>query len=171
MVQEGTPAIFVTFLLAVVGYFGLAAVVWVMTARTARGVPVLLWRAVSAVILIHLLMVWAFRYGWQPALAVRNGYTGFLIFHGAVLAILVSHMVPPRLAMGLIQASFLVVSAGSIGAAFRYEAVGLYKYPVLLCAAAGLARLGWYHMRGRSLSETAESPTSSGFMEKGSEKR
>jgi len=144
VVGEGSTAILVTFLLAFLGYAGMTAVVWVMS---TRGLPVLLWRIVSAVILCHSVMIWAFRYHWQLDLAVRKGYAGFLMFHGAVVLVIAANFAPERIARRLIEISFLVITAGSIGATFLYEAAGAYRYPVLACAAAGLWCLGRRRIR------------------------
>ncbi|MGA1195074.1 MAG: hypothetical protein ACO36I_01105, partial [Candidatus Latescibacterota bacterium] len=74
MVVEGTPAIFVTFVMAILGYVGLMCVVLL----TVKDRPWMwLWRIVVPIIFIHVLMVWMFRYEWQFDLAVRNGYAGF----------------------------------------------------------------------------------------------
>lgn len=140
MPGEGTTAIFITFLLAMIGYAGLTAVV-VLSLRGS--VPMRFWRAVAGVILIHVAMVWTFRYEWQFALAVRNGYAGFLMFHGSLAAILISTVSGARLARVLIRAAFVVVSAGAIGATFLYEVVAVYRVPVIACALVGGGGLLW----------------------------
>ncbi len=138
MVGEGTTAIFITFLLAVAGYAGLTAVVLLST----RGrVPVQTWRIVAGIILIHVLMVWTFRYRWEFALAVRNGYAGFVLFHLSLAAILVSTVVRERLAVVLIRLAYLVVTAGAIGATILYDVVSIYRIPVILLGMAGTAGL------------------------------
>ncbi|MDO8548812.1 MAG: hypothetical protein Q7S39_01495 [Ignavibacteria bacterium] len=51
--------IFITFLLAIIGYSGLTTVILF----SLRGkIPFLLWRTISAVILAHVVMVWAYHY-------------------------------------------------------------------------------------------------------------
>ena len=90
MVGTGTTEIFITFLLAITGYVGLTTVV-VLTLRGQH--PTALWRAIALIILVHVLMVWIYRYDWQFDLAVRNGYTGFVIFHTALALILISTFV------------------------------------------------------------------------------
>lgn len=138
MVGEGTPAIFVTFLLAIIGYVGLTTVVVLGLRGT---VPVPLWRLVATVIVVHVFMVWTFRYGWSFDLAVRNGYAGFVVFHLALLLILLSTVVREPLSRRLGRVAFLMVSAGALGAAFRYDVVAMYRIPVIACAAAGIMSL------------------------------
>lgn len=134
MVGEGTPAIFVTFVLALVGYVGLTGVV---VFSIVRRLPVVLWRGVAVVILVHVLMVWAFRYGWQFDLAVRNGYAGFAMFHGALACILVSTVVGEKRSRILVHIAFGIVTVGALGATFLYDVVSAYRIPVILCAGIG----------------------------------
>lgn len=138
MVGEGTPAIFVTFLLAILGYVGLTAVV----VLSVRGrLPVGLWRAVAGVIVVHVAMVWSYRYGWRFDLAVRNGYAGFAMFHAALAMIVASTVVREGLARWLVHLSFLIVTIGALGASFLYDVVAIYRVPVVLCALVGSAAL------------------------------
>jgi hypothetical protein len=122
-----------TFLLAVLGYAGLT-----LTAiLTARGrVPVVLWRVAAAIIVIHVALVWAVRYGWSLAQATRHGYAGFLIFHGALVLIMVSVFVPARTA-ALVHVAFAIVSLGALGAVSRYEEVAGYAPVVMALVVAG----------------------------------
>jgi hypothetical protein len=125
----------VTFLLAMIGYAGLTATAVV----SARGrVPAGLWRAVAAIIVAHVALVWAVRYEWQLAQAVRNGYGGFVVFHGALAIIVLSLATPDVVSRRLILAAFLIVSAGAVAAVFRYEVVAIYRVPVVLCALGGV---------------------------------
>jgi hypothetical protein len=127
---------FITFLLAAIGYAGLT----MAAVFAARGhVPVLFWRSVAAVILMHVVLVWVVRYEGQLSEAIRNGYVGFVLFHGALLAILASVVLPDRLARPLIMGAFAVVTVGALGAVFRYEVVAQYRIPVVLCAILGSA--------------------------------
>ena len=92
-------------------------------------------------------MVWAYRYDWQFSLAVRNGYFGFLLFHSALLIILISTFVKESGAKTLIRVSFIVVTIGAVGASFRYDVVAIYRVPVLLCAIAGSGGLLWGYFK------------------------
>lgn len=148
MVGEGTPAIFITFLLAILGYAGLTAVV----VLSVRGrVPFGLWRAVAAVIVVHVAMVWTYRYGWRFELAVRNGYAGFAMFHAALAMIVASTVAPERTSRWLIHLSFLIVTMGALGASFLYDVVAIYRVPVIVCAAVGTVALvrSWIGARVR----------------------
>jgi hypothetical protein len=138
MLGEDSPALFVTFLLAMLGYAGLTATV---VAGLYRPHPRAFWRAAAAVIVVHVAMVWSVRYGWDFSLAVRNGYGGFVMFHGALAMILASTVARERAAVVLVRLSFLVVSAGALGAVALYEVVAIYRLPVALCATLGLAAL------------------------------
>ena len=151
----------ITFLLAVIGYAGLTA-----TALLAalRNLPVVLWRAVALVIVSHVVLVWMVRYDWQLARATRNGYVGFLVFHGALALIVASLFLAERNARVFVWTAFVVVSLGAVGAVFRYEVVAIYRAPVILIAAIGagglvrrLTRAG----RHRSPQETAAPSTAS----------
>ncbi|MDE2998274.1 MAG: hypothetical protein OXU79_04255 [Gemmatimonadota bacterium] len=133
-----------TFLLAFLGYLGLSANL-VLTARGTCSRPVIAMVALVAV--AHVYLVWAFRYDWQFAMAVRNGYAGFFIFHSALLAIVAAALAPPAICRPLIALSFLIVSAGASGAVFRYEVVGIYRIPVLLNAGLGLGFLAYNQYR------------------------
>lgn len=129
---------FITFLLAPIGYAGLT----ITAVAAAQGrIPVRFWRGVAAVILVHVVMVWIVRYEGQLSEATRNGYVGFVLFHGALLAILASAVLHDSLARPLILGAFGIVTVGALGAVFRYEEVALYRIPVVLCAVLGGA--GW----------------------------
>jgi hypothetical protein len=123
-----------TFLLAVVGYAGLTATA-VVAARGRMLRP--LWLPTVAVIVVHVFLVWSERYEWQIAAATRNGYAGFVIFHGALAMILVSVVAADRLARVLVVTAFGIVTLGAVGAVFRYEVVEIYRVPVLIVAVAG----------------------------------
>lgn len=125
---------FITFLLAPIGYAGLtfAAV------RAASGsIPLGVWRAAAAIIVTHVILVWTVRYGGRLSEATRNGYVGFTLFHGALLAILGSLVAGERVARALIIGAFGVVTVGAIGASFRYDVVAAYRIPVVVCAVVG----------------------------------
>lgn len=147
MVGEGTTAIFITFLMAIVGYVGLTVVV-VMTARDRAWLG--LWRIVVGIIFAHVVMVWMFRYDWQFHLAVRNGYAGFLIFHLAVISIFISTFCNRDLGQTLIHVSFLIVTVGAVGASFRYDVVAVYRVVVIGCGLmGGLSLIQFYVFKRR----------------------
>ncbi len=133
----------ITFALAMLG-FGLLTFNAVFSAhgRGSRALSLL----TAVVIVVHVLLVWAFRYQWSFAQATRNGYAGFGIFHLALASIVVSSVVAQHLARWLTLASYLIVCLGASGAVFRYEVVAVYRIPVLACVVGGLLSLAriWY---------------------------
>ena len=137
---------FVTFLLAPIGYAGLTLTALI----AARGaVPVILLRAVAGIVLSHVVLVWVVRYEGQWSEATRNGYVGFILFHTTLVAIVASVFVRERLARRLVVAAFGIVTVGALGAVFRYEVVSIYRIPVMVCAAAGIAGLVRAYRRSR----------------------
>jgi hypothetical protein len=127
-----------TFLLAIVGYAGLT----ITAISTARGrVPAVLWRMTVAIIVVHVALVWAVRFEWSWAQATRNGYLGFVIFHGALAMIVASLWLRDRAAAELIYLSFAIVSAGALGAVFRYDEVAPYRIIVIVLILAGVGGL------------------------------
>ena len=114
-----------------IGYLGLTVSI---IYSLKRNIPVLLWRIVASIIFIHVFMVWNFHYEWNFSMAVRNGFSGFLIFHSALLMIIISTVVKKAIAIILIRIASVVVTVGAIGAVFRYDIVSIYKIPVLICA-------------------------------------
>jgi hypothetical protein len=139
---------FVTFLLAMIGYVGLCFnLLTIVRSRLKK--PYL--AATAIVVLVHVFMVWAFRYGWAFSQATRNGYAGFLLFHSALLCIIISVFAGTEIAGKLVIAAFLIVSAGAIGATFRYEVVAMYRIPVLIIAVIGITALGKAYYDKRKL--------------------
>jgi lambda repressor-like predicted transcriptional regulator len=128
----------ITFLAAAIGYAGLAVVVLVSAFAAP---PLRLWRMIALFILLHVTLVWAYRYEWQLGRATRNGYAGFVIFHAALVLIALSLFVRERVTVVLLPMAFVIVTAGAVGAVFRYEEVTSYRAPVLVCAVVGGAGL------------------------------
>src|SRR5436309_551175 len=118
-----------TFLSAMIGYAGLVTTV-ILSAR--HSLPLWIWRPIAALIVLHVAMVWAFRYEWQPAQATRNGYIGFVLFHTALLVIVTSAFLRPERAVILVRVAFVIVTVGALGAVFRYKEVEIYRGPVIL---------------------------------------
>jgi hypothetical protein len=120
---------------------GYAGMTTVLLFSLKNQFPKLLWRIIVSIILLHVLMVWNFRYEWQILLAVRNGYAGFLIFHSALIMILISTFLNQKFSLLIVRISFIVVSIGAIGVTFRYAAVEVYKIPVIILSVIGLSSL------------------------------
>lgn len=127
-----------TFLLAPLGYAGLMAT---MLVALHGETPLRAWRVVAGIIVTHVLLVWHVRYGWQLGEATRNGYGGFVLFHGALLAILASTVSGETLRRRLLVGAFLVVTLGANAAVYRYDVVAVYRYPVHAIAVLGLIGL------------------------------
>ena len=72
---------------------------------------------------VHWERVIAFRYEWQFALAVRNGYAGVIMFHGALLLILISTISRERVTRLLTHVAFVAVTIGALVATFQYDVV------------------------------------------------
>ncbi len=144
-----------TFLLAFLGYLGLSGNL-VLVSRGSFKRPVI--ALVALVVVAHVYLVWAYRYDWQFAMAVRNGYAGFFIFHSALLFIVTAPFVPPVICKPLIVLSFLIVSAGASGAVFRYEMVSIYRVPVLINAGLGLGYLVYSLYRKHKPARGRKSP-------------
>lgn len=147
---------FVTFLLAMIGYAGLCHnTILAVKARFNRKYMAV----VAGVIVIHVFMVWAFRYEWAFSQATRNGFIGFALFHGALLLILGSVFIRAATADALVVAAFIIVTMGAIGATFKYEVVAMYQIPVMLTALAGLFVLGKSYFDKRRLAKSAKVPS------------
>jgi len=123
-----------TFLLAVAGYAGLAA----MVAIGRQPGAAVLRRVTAAAIVTHVALVWGARYGGSLAAATRNGYAGFLIFHAALVLIITSLFVRDTRANLFSRVAFAIVTVGAIGAVFRYDVVAMHRIPVILIAIFGV---------------------------------
>ena len=128
----------ITFLLAVLGYIGLTTTA--VLAASGR-FPRFAWRAAVLIIVLHVGLVWGGRYQWRLSEATRNGYVGFLVFHGALALIVTSVFVEERVARACAWAAFVIVTVGALGAVFRYDVVAPYRVPVILVAGVGIAGL------------------------------
>ena len=124
-----------TFLLAMIGFAALAG----SAVSAARGsLPRSLSAATASVVLVHVVLVWTFRYEGDIAQATRNGYAGFLIFHVALALIVAAPLLPPRPGRLATLVAFPIVCIGASGAVFRYDEVAIYRVPVILVAALGI---------------------------------
>ncbi|QQS35951.1 MAG: hypothetical protein IPM56_17190 [Ignavibacteriales bacterium] len=139
--------IFITFLLAMIGYAGMTLV---MIISIKKKLSRRFWLVTTLIILSHVLMVWMIHYNWSFTYSIRNGYGGFLIFHSALVIILISNFVNETAAFRLIKIAFVIVTAGAAGAVFRYDVVSYYKVPVIAFACSGLFFLLWSFKGNRS---------------------
>ncbi len=117
-----------------VGYAGLA--LGVLFSAYHRW-PAIAWKAVALIVILHVTLVWAYRYQWDWAQATRNGYVGMVIFHTALVLIASSALVKKQTAETLARIAFVILTFGALGAVFRYQVVSLYRVPVVVCALLG----------------------------------
>lgn len=92
----------------------------------------------TAVVVVHVYMVWAYRYEWSFAQATRNGYAGFALFHTALLSLVGANLVTKRWGRRAILFTFVVVCLGANGAIWRYDVVEVYRIPVIAVTVLGL---------------------------------
>ncbi|RPI68521.1 MAG: hypothetical protein EHM47_14410 [Ignavibacteriales bacterium] len=142
--MENEPEIFITFFLAMIGYAGLTIT---LLFSLKSKIPVFFWRLITIIIFVHVIMVWTYSYDWQFAHSVRNGYSGFIIFHSALLVILISNMVKDSTTKILIIISYIVVTTGAVGAVFRYSVVEIYRIPVLFFMLTGAGGLLFHYLK------------------------
>jgi hypothetical protein len=137
-----------TFPLALAGYVLLTGA---FAHRLLRGrVHPPLAGALALVVTLHVLLIWTEVYELEPARAVRNGWAGAVVFHGAYLAILAHGVAGARArwAGWLVYPAWLLVSAGGIGATFKFDVVSGYRAPMLGVALLGLLAVAIRVRRG-----------------------
>jgi hypothetical protein len=135
--------------------FGLAVAAYALLGASAVGHARGQWLrgvGISAFVIVslHIVGVWWHRYDFELAQATRNGYGGFVLFHGAYIAMLVAAFAPIPVSRWCTYAAFVAVSAGAVSAVFRYEFVELFRYPVLAVAILTPAFSGWSIWRRRT---------------------
>jgi hypothetical protein len=117
------------FPLAFVGYVLLAVtVVSHFSKRPSRW----LHGITAVVILTHVLLVWLWRFDGSLAYAWEKNPVGFVLFHTALVLILLSTVLPLRWSQWLVGTAFPIVTAGALGATFRTEEVAVYRWPLLV---------------------------------------
>ena len=137
----------VTFGLAFVAYLGLCAdAVLRLRGRGKRAHTA----GVAVLALVHVALVWGWRHGWDPALALAGGVAPFALFHVALAVMVVAALVPRPWAGRALAVAFPIVTAGAVGAVFRRPDVAGWRWPVVLAAAGTLVALvlAW-RARGR----------------------
>ena len=135
-----------TFALAFVAYvlLGVSVVLGVRGYVTRRYTM-----AAALVAATHVTLVWTLRYHGSLAAALDKGRAGFVIFHFALLLLIVATVMPQPLSAVLTWLAFPVVTSGAVGAAFKYDYVAGYRIPLLVTAGAavGLGFLAWRKRR------------------------
>jgi hypothetical protein len=95
----------------------------------------------AVVITAHVALVWRWRFDGSLAVAWGKGAVGFIVFHLAWGLSVGAAVAPEWLSRRLLIVAFPVVSAGAIGAVFKYDDVQAYRWPVIAIAVIGLAVL------------------------------
>jgi hypothetical protein len=117
----------VTFGLAYLGYLLLCFTV----VRRARGgggrLPAF---ATAIVVLAHVSCVWAWRFEGSLRQALDKSIPGFVVFHSALLLILLGTILPSRWSTRSLVLAFAVVSAGALPAPFRYDEIRILAVPM-----------------------------------------
>jgi hypothetical protein len=129
----------VTFGLAVCAY-ALLATVAIATLRQRRALG-LRW-AMAAVTVLHVVCVWLLRFGGSFAKAVEKGWAGAILFHAALaLTVALPFLKPPWTTRAALSA-YAIVSAGAVGAVFKYSFVAMFRGPVLAIFLSSLLAIG-----------------------------
>ncbi len=142
--MQGTDAI--TFGLAVAGYASMGLdVVLQRAGRAYRLVSV----GVVLLVVSHVTCVWALRYGWSVAKATER-LGGFVIFHAALAMLIAAAIVDEKWRRFITPAAFLVVTAGAVGAVFKFEYVEPLRIPVLLVPVLTAVGTAWALLANRT---------------------
>jgi hypothetical protein len=131
------------FVLAYVGYLLLG-----VTVACHFGKKPYRWLHVAsaAVVLLHVFLVWDWRFHWSWDYAWEKSPAGFLLFHTALLLILTATILPLRWSRWCVLVAFPIVTTGALGATFRNEAVADYGWPLVAALLLTVA-LCWYGYR------------------------
>ena len=134
--------------------FGLAFAAYVVLGGgvmlSAWGRPARLLTVAAAVTAsTHVALVWGFRFEGSLSAATEKGLAGFIVFHVALATLLAASLTPQPASRWLSWLAFAIVTAGAVGAAFKYDYVAGYRIPLLVVAFAVMifACLGWRHQR------------------------
>ncbi len=95
--------------------------------RLIRGLAI----AVGLLAGAHVALVWGLRFGWSPAAAVEKGWAGFVIFHTALTVIVAAALCRAPWSGRLTLLAFPIVTSGAVGAAFKYDYVAVYRWPLV----------------------------------------
>ena len=139
----GPVEVAVVFAPAIVAYALLTAIAVVVAGAPASRVS-RSWRVAGWLLLVvmtgHVALLWSLRYDFDPAAAVRNGWSGFLVFHTALVAgwiILPGAWRTTRWRRGGVFGMWLLVTSGAVPAPFRYPIVRALAPVVVAIAASG----------------------------------
>ena len=135
----------ITFGLAFTGYALLAA----DASRRVRGqCSAALTNLCALVIVAHVVCVWALRFDWSFRAMFDKSPFAFVLFHAALLSILLAALLAEPVRSRLVITSFAIVSLGAIPAPFRYDEIAVLQIPVLATALAA-AWYAWWPRQAR----------------------
>jgi hypothetical protein len=121
----------VTFGLALIGYVLLAIqLVRVHAKRETRGLAI----TTATVVTAHVACVWGLRFEWSLTRMLDKSLPGFVLFHTALLLILIAPMLRGKHCVRITTAAFLLVTAGALPAPFRYPELSLLLWPLVVIA-------------------------------------
>ena len=125
----------VTFGLALIGYALLAVqFVRVHQQRTPSKLAVM----TAAIVTAHVACVWGLRFDWSLTAMLDKSLPGFVIFHTALLLIVVAPFMRGRRLVWITSAAFALVTAGALPAPFRYPELSLLMLPLFGIAATAI---------------------------------
>src|SRR5262245_22577980 len=117
---------FVIFGLAFIAYALLgAAVILSAWGRSGR----LLSMTAAGTAAVHVAFVWGYRFEGSLSAATDKGLAGFVVFHVALAIMLAASVTPEPASRRLTWLAFPIVTAGAVGAAFKYDYVAGYRIP------------------------------------------
>lgn len=125
-----------TFGLAIVGYALLAAD---FALEHRSGSHRSLGWLTLLVVFAHVVCVWAFRFEWSLQRMLDKSLAGFLLFHGALLAIVAARFSAGTRRRAITTGAFALVTAGAVPAPLRYPELSLLTLPVFAIAVGGIA--------------------------------
>jgi hypothetical protein len=130
----------ITFALAYGAYVLLALAV---ALRAWGRSPRVVTASAAAVAAVHVALVWGLRFDWSVDDALRKSPFGFVLFHTALAILLAAAVIREPLSGWLALLAFPVVTAGAVGAAFRYDYVAAYRLPLLGAFVAAVVAVLW----------------------------
>lgn len=125
----------VTFGLALIGYALLATqFVRVHAKHETRRLAIV----TATVVTAHVACIWGLRFDWSLTHMLDKSLPGFVIFHTALLLILIAPLLRRKPRVRVTTAAFVLVTAGALPAPFRYPELSLMLLPLVAIAATAI---------------------------------